>query len=372
MPVRPRVLFLLHLPPPTHGSSLVGLSIKESQTINAEFDCAYVNLLASKNIAESGKFSVGKVFRFAWIWCTVLREVVFSRPRICYLALSTTGAAFVRDTLIIAILRAFGVKRVFHLHNKGVSAQRSGLLTRVLYPFAFGGAQVIVLSPRLCADVERYVPKDRLHICPNGIASSVAETERHGQGAADVVQLLFLSNLIESKGVIDLLDACALLKQKGVSFRCNLVGGEGDIAAERLRLAVAHRGLSDVVSYLGARYGVEKDKVFRDAEIFVLPTYYPSECFPLVLLEAMSYGLVVVTTDEGGIPDIVDDGSTGFVVPRRDPPALAQRLGVLIGCRELRREMGEQARRKYLRDFTLERFEHRLAGILGQVVEMQQ
>jgi glycosyltransferase involved in cell wall biosynthesis len=345
MPARPRVLFLLHLPPPTHGSSLVGLSIKDSKAIHAEFDCAYVNLLASKQVAESGKVSVGKLFRFALIWWAVLREVVFSRPKICYLALSTTGVAFLRDVLIIATLRLFGVRRVFHLHNKGVSAQRSGLLSKLLYPFAFGGAQVILLSPRLYADVQRYVPRERIHICPNGIASAVAATEPHGSGTADEVQLLFLSNLIESKGVFDLLDACALLKQKGLAFRCTLVGGEGDIGAERLRLAI------------------------ESGEIFVLPTYYPSECFPLVLLEAMSHGLVVVTTDEGGIPDIVDDGSTGFVVAARNPPALAQRLAQLIESRVLRGEMGQQARRKYLRDFTLESFERRFLSILSQVVQ---
>jgi glycosyltransferase involved in cell wall biosynthesis len=369
MPARPRVLFLLHLPPPTHGSSLVGLSIKDSKAIHAEFDCAYVNLLASKQVAESGKVSVGKLFRFALIWWAVLREVIFSRPKVCYLALSTTGVAFLRDVLIIATLRLFGVRRVFHLHNKGVSARRSRLLSNLLYPFAFGGAQVILLSPRLYADVQRYVPRERIHICPNGIANAVAATEPHGSGTADEVQLLFLSNLIESKGVFDLLDACALLKQKGLAFRCTLVGGEGDIGAERLRLAIESRALSDVVSFLGAKYGAEKEAIFGQAEIFVLPTYYPSECFPLVLLEAMSHGLVVVTTDEGGIPDIVDDGSTGFVVPARSPLELAQRLAQLIESRALRGEMGQQARRKYLRDFTLESFERRFLSILRQVVQ---
>lgn len=365
--VRPRVLFLLHLPPPTHGSSLVGLSIKESRLIGAEFDGAFINLLASRKVAESGRISAGKAFRFALTWWAVLRQLVLSRPRMCYLALSTTGAAFVRDVLIIALLRVFGIRRVFHLHNKGVSVQRSFLLRRVLYPFAFGGAEIILLSPRLYLDIDRYVPRDRIHICPNGIDGQGAEVPTGVPVHPGFVQLLFLSNLIASKGVFELLDACVLLKQQGLAFRCSLVGGEGDVGAARLRAAIDERGLGDAAVYEGPRYGEDKQASLRGAEIFVLPTYYPSECFPLVLLEAMSHGLAVVTTDEGGIADIVDEGATGYVVPARDPQALAQRLAVLIESPELRRRMGAEGRHKFLRDFTLESFENRLRDILVEV-----
>ena len=110
--------------------------------------------------------------------------------------------------------------------------------------------------------------------------------------------LLFLSNLIESKGVYVLLDACKVLKERGLSFVCDFVGGETkEISAEVFREAVATRGLEDYVTYHGPQYGEDKHRFFMNADVFVFPTYYYNECFPLVLLEATQWRLPLVSSD---------------------------------------------------------------------------
>lgn len=107
--------------------------------------------------------------------------------------------------------------------------------------------------------------------------------------------------------------------------------------------------------------------MFSKTDIFAFPTYYHNETFGLVNLEAMQYSIPVVSTFEGGIPDVIDDGNTGFLVPQKNALALAGKLEILINNPTLRLKMGEAGRRKYEKEFTLNHFELRLKEILTQI-----
>ena len=101
------ILFLLHLPPPVHGSSIVGQKIKESNLINNSFRTRYVNLLISRSVVETGKTSVSKLFRFIASWFKLLFELIKEKPNLCYFALSTTGSAFYKDVTLVFLLKLF-------------------------------------------------------------------------------------------------------------------------------------------------------------------------------------------------------------------------------------------------------------------------
>jgi glycosyltransferase involved in cell wall biosynthesis len=255
---------------------------------------------------------------------------------------------------------------VYHLHNKGVSLHQDKRFNRMCYCFVFKGADVILLSKYLYADIQEFVPEERVYICPNGIADIQPET-RNPKPETSIVRILFLSNLIKSKGVFVLLDAMALLAKKGILFEGVFIGGEGDVTANQFNVRVGQLELDDRVSYQGKKYGEEKNNAFSEVDIFAFPTYY--ETFGLVNLEAMSYSLPVVSTFEGGIPDVVEDGVTGFLVPQQNIEALAEKLEVLIKDSALRQQMGTAGREKYEQGFTLERFEAKMVEILKTVVE---
>src|SRR5439155_3502169 len=102
--------------------------------------------------------------------------------------------------------------------------------------------------------------------------------------------------------------------------------------------------------------GRAKERLFAEADIFVFPTYYRAESFPLVILEAMSFGLPVVSTYEGAIPEIVIDGVTGHIVPRRDSAELAARLEYLILNPQARLTLGRNGRQRFMENYTMERF----------------
>ncbi|MBN9352239.1 MAG: WecB/TagA/CpsF family glycosyltransferase [Chitinophagaceae bacterium] len=363
-----RILFLLHLPPPVHGSSMVGKWIRESKLINENFDARYINLLASKSIQETGHVSAGKIFGFVKIWFRIFFELLLHRrPALCYLAMTTTGAAFYRDTLVILLLKVFRVKRVYHLHNKGVIKNARKKFNSVLYRFAFRGADVIVLSKFLYRDIKMFVPGSRVHICPNGIPVFPKQIAR--KEPEHVPEILFLSNLMEAKGVYILLEAARILKNRGYEFNCIFVGGESDITREKFQKMVAELNLKNYARYLGKKVGEEKEHILEEADIFSLPTFYNKECSPLVLLEAMRNNLPIVATREGGIPSLVDDESNGFLVPQEDAVLLAEKLAVLITNPALRKKMGEAGKKKFESRYTLHHFENRIVRIFENILD---
>jgi len=364
--MKPDVLFLLHLPPAIHGSAVVGLSIKESSRINQAFDSRYINLLLSSEVNDSGNLSLSKMFKALKISFQLVKTLLRKKPDVCYFALTTTGTAFFKDFLLIVLLKIFCVRRVYHLHNKGFAQKEASAFYRRLFDFTFKDSRVIILSRHLYTDIAPYVPLKQVEVCPNGVARVAGKVEERTNA---IPRILFLSNLIKSKGVIILLEACVLLKNRNCSFQCTIAGGDGDISGVQLNEMIRLLDLTDYVSYVGSKFGSEKDQVFRCADIFVFPTYYNAETFGLVNAEAMQYRLPVVSTFEGGIPDIVEDGVTGFLVPQRDVGALADKMEILLNDAELRKRMGEAGFSKYENEFTQEKFEDRLIEILQHVID---
>ena len=157
-------------------------------------------------------------------------------------------------------------------------------------------------------------------------------------------------------------------KGEGLSFNCQFVGGWVDISKESFDNIVREYNLADVVQAHGPKYNQEKSVFYNNADIFILPTFYRKKVFPLVLLEAMQHGLAIVSTAEGGIPDIVIDEQTGFIILKKDGEGLVQKLEYLIQNPELRKKMDEEGKRRFENLFTLKKFEQNFTNILKRAV----
>ena len=246
-------------------------------------------------------------------------------------------------------------------HELDAITQNTHCFARVGHPEGDGAAELQANSQGLCQRARCKFTYKSLSECSQSSTTELLTANSQAPSA----KILFLSNLIPSKGVYVLLDACRVLKERGLAFICDFVGGETkEISAEVFREAVTARGLEEHVTYHGPKYGEEKHRFFMNADVFVFPTFYFNECFPLVLLEAMQWRLPLVSSDEGGIPDIVQDGVNGFVSPRQDVDSLANALEQLITNPALRRQMGEAGYQRYCEEFTLEAFEKRFAAEL--------
>ena len=364
--MKPKIVFILHLPPPVHGSSMVGQYIKDSKVVKNTFDAKFINLSTSLTIDEIGKKPFLKVSRYFKILLQVIISLIKGNPGVIYLAISAKGVGFYKDYPIFLLAKLFRKKLVLHYHNKGVKTRQQNFFDDLLYRILFKNTKVILLSKRLYEDVSKYVKQEDVFFLPNGIPIPNAVEEFLPKNNM-VSQLLFLSNLIESKGVLLLLAALKKLKDNGIKFHCYFVGGEGDISSEQLNQKINDLNLQEYVTYLGKKYGDYKHEIFQSSDIFVFPTFYHNECFPLVLLEAMMFGLPVISTNEGGIPDIVKDGETGFIVEKQKPKQLAEKIKWLIDHPEEVRLMGEKGQKYFLEHYTLEVFEKRLTHILNQI-----
>ena len=362
--MKPRILFILHLPPPIHGAAMMGKYIQESELINSSFDCFCINLATAGSLSDIGHVSLEKLLKYLLLLRYISHVVKEIRPELVYITPNAGGKAFFKDFIVVQMLKSMGCKIIAHYHNKGVSAYQSKWIYNFLYKRFFSNLKVILLAENLYKDIAKYVKREDVYICPNGIPSSCKE-EMEARRNNVIPHLLFLSNLLISKGVIVLLDALKILKEKEYTFVCQFIGGEtAEINAVQFFEEVNKRELSDLVTYVGRKVREEKEVFFRQADIFVFPTYY--ETFGLVNLEAMEYKLPVISTNEGGIPDIVKDGENGLICEKQNPVSLADCIAKLLDDEELRVKMGSAGHEKFCREFTLDKFENRMRDILNQ------
>jgi glycosyltransferase involved in cell wall biosynthesis len=200
---------------------------------------------------------------------------------------------------------------------------------------------------RMVAEVG--MPQDRVVLIHNGIdgaGDGDGERIRRELGLAPGVPVLIqTATLRPQKAVEVMIAATALLRTRHPDVRL-LIAGEGDTAG--LQAVAAAHGVGDAVSLLGSRGDVAD--LLATATAGVLSSDF--EGMPLAVLEYMAAGLPVVATDVGGLPEIVRDGETGFLVPPRDPEALAERVSQLLSDPALARDMGERGRRRQREEFS--------------------
>lgn len=175
----------------------------------------------------------------------------------------------------------------------------------------------------------------------------------HYEKESDRRRLLSVGSLLRMKGHATLIQACGLLKDRGYRLSCEIIG-EGPERAVLERL-IHEADLDEEIRLSGARPLRGVYTSMRCSEIFVLLSEIDidgfRDGFPTVILEAMALELPVVSTWVSGIPEMVDHGKTGLLVPERDPEAAANAIARLFDDRDLRRTMGAAGRRKLDEEF---------------------
>lgn len=362
----------MHMPPPVHGAAVVGQQIYDSQHIRDSFDCSYINVSTSASLDDVGRFSFKKITRTLSFYRQVLNTIKRERPDLVYFTPSTSGWAFYRDVLTLRLLRRKKQNIILHLHNKPADTFLHKWYNRCFWKNFFSGVSAIFLGKTLAQQFEDFTAHcNNVYICPNGMPDKVGEKSKqmHLQREhTHIYTFLFLSNMIETKGVYVLLEACAILKQQGYSFRCNFVGQWFDVTEDAFKARCNQLGISDCVQAHGAKYGDDKESLLQQADVFVFPTFYPAECFSLVLIEAMQHALPVITTNEAAIPELVEHSETGWLVERNNAIMLAAKMEWMLNHPQECQEMGLAGRKKYEQNFSLAIFEVRMRSILSESV----
>ncbi len=268
--------------------------------------------------------------------------------------------SLVRKSAVIVACRVLGLPVVLHLHAAQLHRgwPRFPAPVRALVRWVFSLPAACIVLGRQSADFVSgplRVPADRVIVVNNGVPAPAQSRQRR---ARDGLQLLFVGNLSERKGVHDLLQAMAQAPLSALPVTLTLAGG-GDLAhwqtfAERL-------GLGDRVRFTGWMESEGLGGLMAQADALVLPSY--DEGLPLAILEALAQGLPVVCTPVGEIADHLDEGRHALFVPPGDPRALARTLARLLLEPRLRERLALEGRALWQREFSMERFFARIAAV---------
>jgi colanic acid/amylovoran biosynthesis glycosyltransferase len=251
------------------------------------------------------------------------------------------------------IHRLTGIPFSFTAHGSDIHRDRTGLRVKVR-----AASFVVAISEdnrRVIRDEcgERTARKVEVIHC--GVDTERFRAERRPGDHA--LRIVCVGTLHEVKGQAVLLEACRRLMERGVDFRCRLIGDGED--RRMLEDLVRRHGLHGRVELAGRRTGEEVAAELREASVLVAPSV-PSrdgrrEGIPVVLMEAMATGLPVVASRLSGIPELVTDGEAGLLVEPGDDAAVADALVRLAADAELRHRLGLAGRRRVVEEFDVDR-----------------
>jgi glycosyltransferase involved in cell wall biosynthesis len=270
-----------------------------------------------------------------------LRLLATARVELVHIHAAMRGS-FWRKAIFAVIARRFGVPVVLHLHGsemKDFYAAQSAPVKRLIGGQLEAAACVLVLSQSWQRFVAGIAPRARIVVAPNFVDIPATPPGRARSGRV----ILFLGLVGERKGVFDLLEALALARAEHDDLEL-IVGGAG--AIERARVEARRLGVADSVEFLGWVGPQEREALFRRADIFALPSR--NEGLPMSVLEAMARGLPVIATPVGGVPELIDDGVNGILVPPGDAQALARAIARLASDPAARAALGAAARQTIL------------------------
>jgi glycosyltransferase involved in cell wall biosynthesis len=355
------------VPPPVHGASLATQAL-----FDADLQPVRKHLLeirSSKNLQEVGRASLGKMFGLfglvARCWSLKWR----SKATVLYY---TPGSAafvpFIRDVIFLGACRWMFHRTVLHYHSGGLNDFLDKSWWRnILGKWIYGrGAWALTLSKHVAVPGIDYGAAEVIEV-PNGLNVEVIEL---GKTPSDFLRILFLGNLYEDKGIFDLLAACQqITATTKAKIRLQLVGKWPDEPTqEKFRQLVSEITDPDSLQIAEpcALYGDDKWRAYKQSDLFVFPTYYRSENFPLVILEAMACGLPVISTRWRGIPSIIEEGFNGLLHDPRDIAQLQQSIQRFIDSPDLLISMGTHAQRSYKEKFTFEKHRDQIVSILRE------
>jgi len=370
--MKKKLLLMVPLPPPMHGSNLMNQHVVNCRELFEKYTVKVLPLHYATSIADIGTINARKIMALLGYFVKALMTLITFRPDAVYFVPAVTGFSFYRDCLFALLFKCFGVHVVYHLHGNGIKHKLGSSFLLKLYRWFFRNATVIHLSPLLYEDIQNVVPRNQCRFLPNGMEDPSLDISDKAKAVDRHPAILFISNLHVSKGPLVLLEACQILMDKGLEFKTYFVGNpSASLSAQTFCDCIDQLGLRNHVEYLGPRYGRDKDEILLKSDILAFPTFYEKEAFPLVLLEAMAASLPVVSTREGSIPEIIDDGITGFVVEKQNPEQFAEKIEYLLSHPEQARKMGRAGRLKFEQNYTIKNFYKNLMQIFDDVLTAQ-
>ena len=365
-----KVLNILHYSPPVHGASKIGDLIFRSQKIKDRFENRFIKIKASNTISDIGKFGILKLLYTAELFTKIIFSLILFNPEKIYFTVSTNGFAFYRDVLISILFKVYiffnsKTELYYHYHTRGIDDfVKKSKIKLILNKFILKEVNLIILSPELLDDFKKVKVYKSVSFLPNGIEDAF-ETQsfndhldtKFSNQHNKVINVLFLSNMIKSKGYDYILNLANELKDQNYKF--HFAGNwKRTIDEVDFHKFIETNKLKNI-KFHGYVNSEEKDKLFRSADILVYPSM--NDAFPLVVLESLSYGVPIISSAVGALKEmnsyksgyIVEDLNSFVDIFKREVKRLVDKR-ISIYCRNW-----------YADNYTLNKFEDNFIDILN-------
>lgn len=288
----------------------------------------------------------------------ILNDIRIFRERIrstkydlVHLNPSLKWKAVIRDGLFILLVKQNTTKVLifFHGWSKNFESRLTGLKLKLFKKLYFKADAIVVLATEFKDQLRSWGYNGPIYVETNLVDDKQItdfQTTESSKNESKDINLLFLARVEKTKGIYEVIEAYRLLKNKCPRLNLTIAGEGSELTA--IKEYVRHKKIEGI-SFFGYIHSNDKNNTFRNASIFVLPTY--GEGMPSSILEAMVFGLPVVTRSVGGLNDFFEDGKMGFVTKSKDPSVFANMIMKLIDNPELRFEIG-----KYNQEYAREHF----------------
>ncbi len=363
--IKPRLLCILHRSPPVHGAAKMGDLIASNEKLQENFDCHFITIKSSETISDIGKINLKKIYLVLELYVKVLFALLTIRPDKIYFTSSISGVAFYRDLLISTLWKIYkrfkSIDVYYHYHTKGVdefvsSSERNLNLTR----FFLKEVNLMLLTPMLEKDFAKVQTYNKVFHLPNGVEDRLKGTDTEQYFATKYecnrpLETLYLSNMIKSKGYLSVLELANQTKESSINYH---FAGEWQNSEDEEEFFdyIEQNELEEKVVFHGFVDSDAKHRLYEKVDILFFPTRYPKESFGLVLIEALSYGVTCIATDEGSNLYILDEKSSVII---EEVEQLFEALEVAKD-KLINIETARYCRERFLQNFTLHQFENNL------------
>jgi len=357
------ILMLAQLPPPIHGVTTVNRQVYDCLKQN-KFHTVNVKPLAhAKDLTDIGKGKARKMVSILWKMMILRVRSFFSgKVGVVYFPFSPTWPVSLRDSIVAFFAKGIGKRVLVHVHGEGLHALLYGSgFKRWFLRFLIRKTEVIAITKEAARAAEGAGLFAHVWRLPNAVSVNVPEV----LDTKDL-DILFISNLKEEKGVLTYLESLKKMKANGLSVRGHVIGGDSaKISKAKVEQIAAAKGLGKNVTFYGPLYGAEKEAIFQKSDIFLYPSRHDHA--PLVLLEAMGHGLVPLICHTGGMRDMVGPDFSTHVFDYTDDEDMATLFAKKVGFyAENKGELlndQKLARARYEEEFTEQKLKGRLENI---------
>jgi glycosyltransferase involved in cell wall biosynthesis len=373
---RKRVLIIGPLPPPVHGVTVAVSRLLRLKEL-APFDMIHLDTSDHRPISTIGKNDMVNYILSIKSYIEMLKILLKNRPSSVYVIISQSFLGFARDSIYIILGKIICRSRIIiHLHGGYFNNfyHSSNILTKKYVDLIMRHVnKAIVLSQCFKNIFSKWLKEDQIeivHNCCEPIIERVGQRV-YGENSAkrQIQNITFLSNLIPEKGVFEFVKA-GVECLKSYPHLVFWIGGawldeQSDLRNEIKKMINSSEETRNNIREIGYVFGKEKNDLLFKTDILVLPTYYIYEGSPTVIIEAMAGGIPVIATDHAGIPDLVVDKETGFLVPKKDFNSIVDRVKWLIQNQDAYKEMSIKSFKKYCCEYTLEKCNSKLISSLS-------